>query len=214
MRDYYKVLIVAQSGAGKTYSARNLDPKRTGFINVEDKPLPFKNKFIHHKRCHNTTEAKMALKEFAENDDISLIFFDSFSAFVELLLYESRDAKRGFDIWNHYNENIGKLLKYIKSIQKEVIVTAHYEMLNIEGDPEKRVKVKGKEWEGVVEKEFTVVLYADRTLDDKNNVTAKFHLSLNGSSAKCPPDIFGQNVTKIDNDCKLLVDNIVKFAKP
>ena len=45
MRDYYKVLLVSQSGKGKTYSFRNMNPDTTGFVNVENKPLPFKNNF-------------------------------------------------------------------------------------------------------------------------------------------------------------------------
>jgi hypothetical protein len=36
------------------------------------------------------------------------------------------------------------MLKEIKSIDKEIIVVAHYETLNVEGDQEKRVKVKGE----------------------------------------------------------------------
>ena len=43
-----------------------------------------------------------------------------------------------------YNEEIGKFNMLIKRIQKEVFVTAHYEILNLEGDAEKRVKVKGE----------------------------------------------------------------------
>ena len=49
-RDYYKVLLVGQSGRGKTFSFRNMNPDTTGFINVEDKPLPFKNKLLPNYR--------------------------------------------------------------------------------------------------------------------------------------------------------------------
>jgi hypothetical protein len=213
MKDYYKILIVGQSGKGKTYSARNLNPLSTGFLNVENKPLPFKNKFKFHERCENLLDVKMKLKAMAENEHIKTIFIDSFSAFVELLLSEARKTKRGFDIWNYYNEEIGKMLNYIKSIQKEVIMTAHYEMLNIEGDPEKRVKVKGKEWEGLIEKEFTMVLYADRAHDEKGKVKAWFNTSQEGTSSKCPPDIFGESVEKIENDCEYVIDKTVEFAR-
>ena len=50
-RDYYKVALVAQSGKGKTFAARNLNRDKTGFINVENKPLPFKGGFKYHTRC-------------------------------------------------------------------------------------------------------------------------------------------------------------------
>lgn len=213
MTDYYKILVVSQSGKGKTYAARNLDPLTTGFLNVEDKPLPFRNKFLFHERCLTVSEVKLNLKKFAEDPQIEVIVFDSFSAYVDLLLAEARSTKKGFDIWNYYNEEIGKILKYIKAIKKEVIVTAHYEILNIEGDPEKRVKVKGKEWEGFIEKEFTMVVYADRKHDDKGKTVAWFDLALENSSCKCPPDIFGEDVLTVENDYKMLVEEVIKFAR-
>lgn len=144
VRDYYKVLLVGPSGKGKTMSFRNMDPERTGFVNVEDKPLPFKNKFKHHSRPSNTVEAKKALKEFADNKDIDVICLDSLSAYMDMLLSECRATKKGFEIWGTYNEEIGKFLNYIKSIKKEIYITAHYEILGIEGNQEKRVKVKGE----------------------------------------------------------------------
>ena len=36
------VLIIAESGAGKSTSIENLDPQQTFIINVANKPLPFK----------------------------------------------------------------------------------------------------------------------------------------------------------------------------
>lgn len=142
-RDYYKVLLVGSSGKGKTSSFRNMNPETTGFINIENKPLPFKNKFKYHSRPTTVNDTKTILKSYAENKDIDVIVIDSFSEYVELLLAECRNTKKGFDIWNLYNEEIGKFLKFINSIQKEVFITGHYEILGIEGNQEKRLKVKG-----------------------------------------------------------------------
>ena len=36
------ILIIAESGAGKSTSIENLDPAETFIINVANKPLPFK----------------------------------------------------------------------------------------------------------------------------------------------------------------------------
>ena len=69
-----------------------------------------------------------------------------------------------------------------------------------------------KEWEGMIEKEFTVVLYADRNKDDKGKINAWLDLSLDASSSKCPPDIFGHGVNRIDNDYQYLVEKIKAFA--
>jgi len=212
MSDFYKILVVGQSGKGKTYGARTLDALTTGFVNVEDKPLPFKNHFMNHTRCVSTSEAKEAIRKYATDPNIKVIVIDSLSGYMETLLRECRATKKNFDIWNLYNEEIGKLLSYIKSIQKEVIIMAHYEMSENEGDNEKFVKVKGKEWKNLIEKEFTICLYADRNKDDKGVVHAWLDLSLDASSSKCPPDIFGEGVNRIDNDYQYLVEKIAEFA--
>lgn len=211
-RDFYKIALVASSGKGKTYSFRNMDPSTTGFINVENKPLPFKNQFKHHFKVNTYVEAYNKLIEYAKNPDIKVIVFDSFSAYVDLLLINARSTKKGFDIWSFYNEEIGKLLNLIKKVPKEVFVTAHYEILGVEGIQEKRIKVKGREWEGTIEKEFTVVLYADSKIQEGQKPQYIFHLALEGASAKCPPDIFGEDVVHIQNDSKAVLDKVVEFA--
>lgn len=213
IRDYYKVLLVSQSGKGKTYSARNLDRETTGFINVENKPLPFKGQFKHHTRCTTFKQAFDALVEYAKNPDIKVIVFDGLSAYVDLLLLECRKTKKGFDIWNMYNEEIGLILNMIKRVPKEVYVTAHYEILSPEGDPERRVKVKGKEWEGVVEKEFTIVLYADRKQNEKGETEAWFDSCLENSSSKCPPDLIPRDVSKFDNDLNFIQECVEEYVK-
>jgi len=214
MRDYYKILLVSQSGKGKTYSFRNMNPNTTGFINVENKPLPFKNAFKYHARPNNTNECKAALKEYATNPEITSIVMDSLSAYLDMLLAECRSTKKGFEIWNEYNQEIGKLFSFIKKIDKEVFITAHYEWIQEEGGAkERRIKVKGKEWEGCLEKEFTIVFYADRTLDlNTKKVDAWFDLALENSSSKCPPDIFGENVFRIPNDSNFVLEKIIEFT--
>lgn len=211
LREYYKIAIVGQTGSGKTYGSRTLDPDTTGFINIENKPLPFKNNFKYHARPANANSVMAALKDYSDNPNITLIMIDSFSAFVDMLLGEARQSKRGFDVWNLYNEEIGKFLNLVKLAKKEVIITAHDETLNIEGAPEKRIKVKGKEWEGLIEKEFTIVLYSEKKFIDKKP-TYNLILVGEGMSAKCPPDIFGSEVLKVPNDYKEIHKAIINFV--
>lgn len=211
-RDYYKVMLTSLSGQGKTYSFRNMNPDTTGFINIEDKPLPFKNLFKFHARPVNVASVFAAMESYANNPAINCIVIDSFSAFIELLLSYSRRERKGFDIWNLYNEEIGRFWSEVKKIRKEVFITSHYEILNIEGNPEKRVKVKGKEWEGFIEKEFTIVLYAECTYDEKNKPGYFFRLRGQGLSAKCPPAIFGEEISSIPNDSQLVMQRILDFV--
>lgn len=212
-RDYYKTVLVGASGKGKTYSFRNMNPISTGFINVEDKPLPFKNNFKYHSRPKSVSDIKLAFKEYSENPEITVIVMDSLSAYMEMLLGEARTRFKNFDVWNYYNEEIGKLLNFIKGIKKEVFITAHYEILGIEGNQEKRIKVKGKEWEGLIEKEFTSVLYADNKFNDKGIPEYYFNTVQEGTSAKCPPGLLGDGIMRIDNDCNEINKKIVEFTK-
>lgn len=214
MRDFYKVLLVGSSGMGKTYSFRNTDEASTALINVEDKPLPFKKNFKLHIRPRTPSEVIDALVQAAKDPEIKLIVVDSFSAYMDMVLRDARATKKGFDIWSTYNEEIAKFHTLIKRIQKEVFVTGHYEILNMEGASEKRLKVQGKENEGQVEKHYTIVAFAE----SKHSTEGKrpehfFKLTGEGLSAKCPPDIFGEDVLTIPNDAKFMLDKIEEFTK-
>lgn len=212
-RDFYKVLLIGASGKGKTYSFRNLNQQRTGFINAEDKPLPFKANFKFHAKPKKFDGMMKALDDYSANPEIDVIVIDSLSAAFETLVEEAREKFTNWDVWNYYNKKISELLKKIKGIKKEVIITAHYEVLNVEGTTEKRVKAKGKEWEGVIEKEFTMVLYAEDKYKKDGIPEYSFRLMGEGLSAKCPPDIFGVGVTHIPNDTQYIVDKILEFTK-
>jgi hypothetical protein len=211
-RDYYKILIVGQPGKGKTYSFRNLDKSKTGFINAENKPLPFEGAFKFHGKPRKFSGATRALEDYSKNPEIEVIVVDSLSAIFDMLLEEMRNNFRGFEVWDNYNRSVTKLMNLLKSIDKEIILTAHYEVINIEGESEKRVKTKGKEWEGMIEREFTMVLYADSKFKDEKPEYF-FRLAGEGMSTKCPPQIFGQDVYRVANDARVVLDKVVEFAK-
>lgn len=208
MREAFKIAVVASSGKGKTFSFRNMDPETTGFINIESKPLPFKNNFKHYCTPNGWQEAKDMLIEYAKNPEIKTIVFESFSEYVQSMLKTARDTKRNFDIWNMYNDEIGKILYLFKKCPKDLFITAHYEWVETpEGATEKRILVKGNEWKGVVEKEFTITLYADVKLTD-NKREYFFKLNSDGTdSAKCPPMLF-ENQDTITNDANKVIEEI------
>lgn len=220
-RDYYKTLIIGPTGSGKTYGFRNLNALTTGFDNAEGKPLPFPHQFTSITkeskgggiaRPKNYQSVLAAFDKFAEDPTVDLIVLESISATFDMLLEECRTNFNGWDIWNAYNKSIGELVNKIKKVEKEVVITGHYEILNIEGAPEKRLKVKGKEWEGVFEKEFTIVLYSETKYKGGKPERYLYKLAGEGISAKCPPAIFGADVYDVDNDYKMVHDKIVAFA--
>lgn len=211
-RDFYKVLIISPTGRGKTFAARNLNETTTGFINAELKPFPFKRNFKYHAKPKKYAGVIAAFQDFVNNPEITLVLLDSISAVFDMILDEVRNKYSGYEIWSNYNKEIAKLMKLVKEAEKEVFITGHTETLNIEGDSEKRAKVKGKEWEGVLEKEFTIVLYADNKFkNDKPEYF--FRLCGEGLSAKVPPAIFGEDVVQIPNDYEFVHNKILEFVK-
>ena len=66
-RDPYQIAIVGPSGRGKTYSFRNMDKEKTGFINIEGKPLPFKNEFKYYHKSTSWQDTYSKLIEYAKN---------------------------------------------------------------------------------------------------------------------------------------------------
>ena len=75
---------------------------------------------------------------------------------------------------------------------------------------EKRMKVLGKRWEGIVEKEFTFVMFGDAKFTKDDEGEYFFRLAGQGISAKVPPAVFeGKNI--IPNDANEILKAIVKF---
>ena len=202
----YQFLLIGMPGRGKTMAFRNMNPETTGFINMESKPLPFINKFKHYSTPNNWQECYQKLIEYAKDSTIEVIILDSFSAYVDSLLKTARDTKKGFDIWNYYNEEIGKLQYLIKKYPKHLVVTGHYEWVETEeGAVEKRLAIKGKEWKGMLEKDYTIVNYADMIVKEGKR---EYFITMNGdgkSSAKTPPMFLEEGEERIVNDYNLFV---------
>jgi len=208
----YQIALVGMPGKGKTMSFRNLNPETTGFINAENKPLPFINKFKHYSTPIDWKETYQKLIEYAKNPEIKVVVLDSFSAYVDSLLKTARETKRGFDIWNYYNEEIGKLLFLIQKYNKHIIVSAHYEWVETEeGAVEKRIMVKGREWKEIIESKFTIVHFGEMKLEDGKRI---YRIELNSdgkSSAKTPPMFLNEGEDTFENDYQPFIDRINKI---
>lgn len=205
----YQFLLIGMPGRGKTMAFRNMDAATTGYINMEGKPLPFLNKFTHYSTPNNWQECYQKLIEFAKDDTIKIVILDSFSAYLDSVLQTARSTKKGFDIWNLYNEEIGKLQYIIKKYPKHIVVTGHYEWVETdEGAIEKRLATKGKEWKGMIEKDYTIVHYADTVTKDGKR---EYWITLNSdgkSSAKTPPMFLVEGEEKIPNDYKIFIERV------
>jgi len=81
------VLIIGESGSGKTYSIRNLDPATTGILSVEKGRLPFKGDFkVVKNATYTTIESALkraSMKTYIVDDSQYLMVNEEFDRFRE-----------------------------------------------------------------------------------------------------------------------------------
>ena len=206
----YQIALVGMSGKGKTMSFRNMNPDTCGFINAEGKQLPFINRFKHYCTPNNWQETYQKLIEYGKDPSITEVVLDSFSAYLESLLQTAREIKKGFDIWSYYNEQIGKLMYLIRKYPKDIIVVAHSANVETEeGVMERRIAVKGNEWNKTgIEKDFTVVVFADVKMNSGKREYVLNLLSDGKTSAKTPPIFIEDDTDSIPNDVNAFLQHI------
>jgi len=224
------VLIIGPSGDGKTTSLRDLDRATTEYINMEEKALPFPRdfKFHHHPlivagKSHDEDldparvleNFKKAMTSAITNPKSDLIVVDSFTKWDEIILSFNRQTQRGYDIYNGHNEAVKRALNRYKGCGKPIVWLGIDEVVKKETAEEtdiltRRLKVYGKELEGSLEKEFTIVLYTETVR--QTNKTLKYFFRTNSDgvcSAKTPLGMFDEIL--IDNNLKMVMDRIWEF---
>jgi hypothetical protein len=210
------ILIEGPSGRGKSTSLRNLDPTETLLFNTERKTLPWRGGAgFPQLKPKTVKEIFDFLDKYADNPKIKQIVTDSFSAFSDMLVAECRILKTGWDVWDLYNRQLYQYFLKMKRFVdngKHVIVLGHDETIQDEaGSGTKRLKTKGKEWEGVTEKEFDIVLWADATVIEEGNIKYEFVTQTNGKTpAKSP---MGMLPIRMPNDVAEVIKLINEYDK-
>lgn len=214
---YGKVAIVGPTGAGKSYLAKTTDRDTTGYINMERKPLPFKDgkPFKYMSMPKGWGQFKRDLEEYGSNPNIKRIIIDSQTMAFNSLNKEAAANFTGYDIYKAYNRQVHEYIEILKNIEKDVVVFSHDEWLKVEGEGKKRMmSVHGKEFEGKIEQHFTIVLYTGtRMKDGKPQYFLKTFEQ--DTSTKVPegmfPDKNGDNLLEIPNDGAYIFDCIEKY---
>lgn len=201
--------LVGMPGKGKTTAFRNLGPE-TVMYNAERKMLPFKSKGIRVVVPENTEDLITKLNKFVGGDkykEITTIVLDSFTDFSDMLLADCRKRYKGYDVFTQYNQGIFELFKVLQSIEnKFIFVTAHPETVSdADGNLIYRIAVKGKEFEGKVER-FATCCFTAETRKKKEGPGVDYQLLTNDDgrfSAKTPMDMFSS--LYIGNDAKEII---------
>lgn len=193
------VLILGESGSGKSTSLRNFEPDEVGIFNVASKPLPFRKplKKIDQASYHTILRALSSpkLNKYVIDDSQYLLTFEMFS----------KAKETGYGKFTDMALNFYNLIQFI--IQKTPSDCLVYFLHHIERDEQGRVKAKtlGKmlDQQLTLEGLFSIVLIAEN-----ENGEYFFRTHTNGNdTVKSPMEMFSEN--RIDNDLKA-VDTAIR----
>ena len=194
------VLILGESGSGKSTSMRNFEPDEVGIFNVASKPLPFRKKLPKVNGANYRTIinglSKPKLKRYVIDDSQYLMAFEMFD----------RAKETGYNKFTDMALNFRNLVQFIISgVPDDVIV---YVLHHTETTPEGKIKAKtvGKMLDEKLTLEglFSIVLLC--TTDGNEH---KFITQSDGyTTCKSPMDMFPM---EIDNDLKLVDKTIREY---
>lgn len=205
------VLIMGRSGSGKSASMRNL--KEDAFvINVNKKPLPFKNNdHLKIMNCDDYLKIKASLKAAYDKGITVAVIDDAGYLMTSKFMNGHRQAKGNsqFDLYNEIADNFYSLIRFISDdLPKEMIVyVVMHEEKNDMGESKPKTIGKLLDDKVCVEGMFTIVLHAQK-LDGKY----VFATNTDGLDVtKTPIGMFEQ--TYIDNDIQLVTEQIRNYYK-
>jgi hypothetical protein len=190
------ILIMGESGTGKSYSLRNFLQDEILFINVSGKRLPFRTKFTESVTSADAEEICYRMESTNKN----VIVVDDYQ-YIMGFQFMDRLREGGWDKFSEMQSDYFKVLKCAKELPENKIV---FFLSHIDTKDDGRVKVKtiGKMLDEkiTVEGLFTVVL---RTYTSDGRY---YFITQNSGNdtVKSPMDMFPSAV--IDNDLKYVAD--------
>lgn len=199
------VLIMGESGSGKSASLRNFAPNEVSVFNVTSKPLPFKQGKTKIPKIDNATYADIA-NALAKPNKRAYVIDDA----GYLLSFEmfKRANETGYSKFTDMAKNFFDMLDFINTkLPNDIIV---YITMHTEDDSEMhKVKVKtiGKMLDQNLKIEglFSIVLRAVQTEDGYKFVTRDDMIS----TAKSPIGMWDEDM--IDNDLKAVDTTIREY---
>lgn len=207
------ILVLGESGAGKSTSIRNLNPKETYIINVLDKPFPFRGyKKMYgkdYKNYHSTSDYREISKCIhwvnTQRPDIKTLILDDFQ-YVMATEFMDRAMEKGYDKWSELGKHVWDIFNLLISTRPDLytFVLTHSDT---DAAGKHKIKTLGKLLDEKVTLEgmFTVILHS-KIIDGRYvfiNQNDGIHL------AKSPMGLFADKI--IDNDLQYVLTNLYEF---
>lgn len=198
-----KVLVLGDSGTGKSASLRNFQPEEVLVINSAGKPLPFKNHFESVTPSFKKLTSDV-LKAMDSTSKKVIIIDDA--QYIMSFQYMRRIKENGWDKWNDIQGDFFNIIQHIDELPADTIV---YILSHIQRDEEGREKLKtmGNMLDEKITLEglFTVVLKTSVTDGEYYFITQ----NSGKDTVKSPIGMFDSYA--IDNDLKYVDTKIRNY---
>ena len=220
------VLIIADSGTGKSTSMRNLDPKETFIINIANKPLPFKGWKKNYTNISkdnpkgNMTSASSAagiIKAIQHVNDkmphVTNLIIDDWQ-YMSSFEYFDRASEKGYDKFTQIAASLAQVAKLPKDLRDDLYVfflTHSEETTDVNGHRKVKAKTIGKMIDNTLTLEglFSIVLFG-RVKKTEDSLEYGFDTVNNGeNTCKSPMDMFKESF--IPNDLQFVKDCIKDY---
>ena len=202
-----KILIMGESGTGKSTSLRNLDPEITAVVNPVGKPLPFKSSNGKFTMLNNETKSSniTAWMKGQAKAGKKILIVDDFQYLLSIP-YMNRIHEGGWDKWNDFGDDYFKLIDLCADLPADMRVyyLSHCETLE---NGITTIKLIGKllREKITIEGLFTIVLRTS-VIDQKY-----FFLTQNSGkdTVKSPMGMFSEYA--VENDLAYIDDKVCNY---
>jgi len=220
------VLIIADSGTGKSTSIKSLDPKETFIINIANKPLPFKgwkSNYVSISKDNpkgNMTSASSApgiIKAMQHVNDkmthIKTLVIDDWQ-YMSSFEYFDRANEKGYDKFTQIASNLAQVAKMPKDMREDLTIfflTHSEESTDVNGHRKVKAKTVGKMIDNALTLEglFSIVLFG-KVKKTEDGLEYGFETQNNGeNTCKSPMGMFEESF--INNDLQFVKDCIIKY---
>lgn len=222
------ILIIAESGSGKSTSIRTLNPKETFIINIASKPLPFKNWQNNYKlydkttnpngnllNISNPTNIYAAMKHVSEKmPHVKNLIIDDWQ-YMSSFEYFDRASEKGYDKFTQIAANLAQVAKLPKDLRDDLFIfflTHSEDTIDVNGKRKIKAKTVGKMIDNSLTLEglFSIVLFAKVIKNEKNKLEYVFVTQTDGeNTCKTPMEMFDNEY--IPNDLELVRQTILKY---
>jgi len=219
------VLILGESGNGKSHSIKSLDPTKTFLINVIGKDLPFKGWKKDYTPYEKTTKTGNAiithssaticsgLKNVVDKlENINNVVIDDFQ-YIMSYEFMRTIKQKGYEKFNDIADAAFSIIQAAQLLRDDITVffLAHSEEIFTEAGRKTKIKTIGKLLDDkiTIEGLFTVVLLSRVEITEEGKVKGYFVTQSDGASTMKSPE--GMFDLRIDNSLELVLSKIEEY---